>query len=60
MPDYRLYFYDDQYRIRFVMTLECADDQEAIQSAEKHRDGRALEVWCRTRLVKRFEADIPR
>ena len=55
MPDYRLYFLQDNH-IRHVVTITCEEDAEAIELVEKHRDGRAMELWERDRLVKRFDA----
>lgn len=55
MSDYRLYFLEDD-RIRHVVVLSCDTDEDAIAEVEKHPDGRAKELWCGARVVKRFEA----
>jgi hypothetical protein len=55
MQDYRLYFFDRYGHIANAVTLECADVAEAIQEAERCRDGRAMELWRRAELIRRFE-----
>jgi len=53
---YRLYFLDRQDHIRQAVSLECADDEEALASVEEHRDGRTVELWQGVRRVIRIEA----
>lgn len=57
MTHYRLYFLDPHDHIRHAVSLECADDAEALAAAESHRDGRTLELWEAVRCVVRLEAD---
>lgn len=54
MADYRLYFLDDLNHIRHAVEFECECDAEAIEAVEQHRDGRAMELWQRSRLVKKI------
>jgi hypothetical protein len=35
-------------------STECADDQEAIQAAQKAANGPDIELWERGRLIARF------
>lgn len=56
MPDYRLYFLDPDGKISRALELRCRDDDDAIQRAETHIDGRAMELWSLKRRVKEFEA----
>jgi hypothetical protein len=56
MPDYRLYFLDADGRIAHALELECRDDDSAIQLAETHVDGRAMELWSLKRRVRSFSA----
>jgi hypothetical protein len=58
MTDYRLYFLKDNH-IRRVVELECESDVEALGLAERHRGGDTMELWQRSRLVKRFEPQQP-
>jgi hypothetical protein len=60
MPDYRLYFLGPQGRIAHVLEMECSDDAHAIEQAESHADGRAMELWRRARMVKAFAAEARR
>lgn len=55
MAGYRLYFTDNQGHIGHAIELDCRDDAHAIEMTEQHRDGRAMELWQRDRLVRRFE-----
>ena len=57
MADYRLYFLDDQDLIRDVKALDCADDQEALQKAAEHVKSGRLELWRRSKLIRRFGRD---
>jgi hypothetical protein len=54
---YRIYFLDRKDHIRRALSVECADDAEAIKQLETHRDGRCLELWEGARRVVRIEAD---
>jgi hypothetical protein len=55
MPDYRLYFLDDAGHFRHVVEFECADDAQAVEVVEQHRDGRDMELWDRARFVRSFK-----
>lgn len=55
MADYRLYFLDGANHIRGVVEFECDDDGAAASRAEQHADGRRMELWNRSRFVRRFE-----
>jgi hypothetical protein len=57
MPDYRLYFLENNH-IRHFVELDCPSDETAVEAVAKHADGRAMELWQRHRLVKRFEQTI--
>jgi hypothetical protein len=56
VPDYRLYFLDLDNHIQSVLELDCRDDAHAAETAEGHRDRRAMELWLRDRMIQRFEA----
>ena len=56
MSSYRLYFLDNHGHIRSVESFECETEAEALQIAERHHQGQALELWNRARLVQKFEA----
>lgn len=57
MTDYRLYFLDETGHIREALELDCRDDDEAITLAEARREGGPIELWQRSRVVRRFPAD---
>lgn len=54
MPDYKLYFLSKSRRVEAREDLEAYDDAQAIAHAERHGDGRAMELWQDQRIVKRF------
>jgi hypothetical protein len=54
MMDYRLYFLDEHGHVSAAVELDCEDDAQAIRTAEKRGDGRAMELWQRARKVKAF------
>jgi hypothetical protein len=57
MPVYRLYTMSKDGHIAGPPTvIDCADDQESVQAAEKLADGHALEVWDSARFVVRIES----
>ena len=56
MTHYRLYLLDDGNHIRRAFDLDCADDDEAVKTAETYVDGHAVELWERTRKVARMPA----
>jgi len=55
MGDYRLYFLDAQGPIHRAVELQCDDDEDAVRRSAGHADGRAMELWQRARVVRRFE-----
>jgi len=54
---YRLFFFDAADHIRHWVALECEDDDAAARAAGEQADGRAMELWLRDRLVRRFPGD---
>jgi hypothetical protein len=57
MTYYRLYFFGGgNGPIANVRELETADDAAAIAAAERLRGMAAMELWCRGRKVRRWEA----
>jgi hypothetical protein len=54
VPDYRLYFLDDSKRIRNAVEFESASDNDADRFVLERSDGRAMELWSGTRLVRKF------
>lgn len=54
MAGYRLYFLDDNGRIRDAAEFECAADEHALAEAEQRHDGRAMELWSGARMVSRI------
>ena len=58
MRGYRLYFFNRDDHIREAVELICPDDEDALRAIDTHRDGRAMELWCGARLVKRYGAEI--
>lgn len=56
MPYYRLYYLNNAGSIRRAVELPCQNDDEAITQAGRHRDGQAMELWDRDRVVKTFPA----
>ena len=51
MAGYRLYFLDDNDRIRDAAEFECDGDAEALIQAQSRSDGRAMELWSGARVV---------
>lgn len=54
MAGYRLYFLDDNSRIRDAVEFECVADEDALAEAEQRHDGRAMELWSGARVVSRI------
>jgi hypothetical protein len=54
MVHYRAYHVDDHNRVFGTAILVCADDQSAIEHAERLVNGHDVEVWRRERLVVRL------
>lgn len=53
---YRLYYFNDNNRIFDFKETECDGDQAAMLFAHERRNGRAMELWNKERLVLRLEA----
>lgn len=58
MAGYRLYFLDDNGRIRDAAEFECGGDDEALARAETHQDGRAMELWSGARIVRKIAKPV--
>lgn len=56
MADYRLYFLDAANHIRRAVEFHCEDDAAATLRAHTEADGRCMELWSRSRFVRRFES----
>ena len=56
MPDYRLYFLDANGKVAHAVELQCPNDDNAIQLAETHADGRDMELWSLKRRIRTFQA----
>ncbi len=54
---YRLFFLDEQGRIKKSRSLECAHDEEAIKLAHGLADGRTLELYDGCRLVLKLSPE---
>lgn len=59
LPSYRLYCLDGAGKITTAEWLEAADDADATRQAQERKLGVASEVWDRSRLVARIEAEKP-
>lgn len=59
MAGYRLYFLDDNGRIRDAAEFECADDAEALTQALSRADGRDMELWSGARVVSKIDKRAP-
>ena len=56
MAYYRLYFMDPRSgHISAFESIDAEGDEAALAAAERHVGGRALELWCQGRKVRRFE-----
>jgi hypothetical protein len=54
MPEHRIYTVDSDGHFIDGKNFECANDQEAIQMAQKIVDGRGIELWERSRFITRL------
>jgi hypothetical protein len=54
---YRLYFLDGTGHITKSHEYIAEDDAAAVRIAEGWREGRTIELWCRARRVRRWDAD---
>jgi hypothetical protein len=60
MPYYRLYFISPRSGgIQRFEEVEAADDLDAVRLAGERLGQEPMELWCRARRVKRFEAAAP-
>ena len=57
MPGYRLYYMTPEGHIAGARELAFLGDAEAIEAVRcEFSDGRAMELWQRDRVVRKFEA----
>jgi hypothetical protein len=56
MAEYRLYFFDREGHIQHRVEFECETDAEALALVRQHGDGRPLELWRGTQLVREIAA----
>ena len=54
MAGYRLYFLDENGRIKDAAEFECDGDDDALIQADAHHDGRAMELWSGARVVRKI------
>ncbi len=54
MAGYRLYFLDDNGRIKDAAEFECDSDDEALIQADMRHDRRAMELWSGARVVRKI------
>ncbi len=59
MPMYRLYVLNKEHVARPPVIMDCADDDGAINEAEKYINGRVMETWNCARLVSRLGPNGP-
>jgi hypothetical protein len=59
MAGYRLYFLDDNGRIRDAHEFESEGDDDALTEAEARHDGRAMELWSGARVVRKIAKRPP-
>ena len=60
MPYYRLYFLElYSSHIEHVREFEADGDEAAIAQCEAWREGSPMELWARSRKVRRWEAAGP-
>jgi hypothetical protein len=53
MSDYRLYFLDDNNRIKSAIVIMCDGDKTAVRLAEERAGAHSrFELWQRARKVK--------
>jgi hypothetical protein len=54
--NYKVYVLDSAGRISSPFkTIECADDNEALEQAKRYLSGSAVEVWQHNKLIVRLE-----
>jgi hypothetical protein len=54
VPDYRVYFIGRDGHFLRAIDIQVASDQDAIARALELREGHEVEVWERTRSVRRL------
>jgi hypothetical protein len=60
MQEYRIFVIGRNGRITGPATiLECPDDQAAVDQAQQHLNGRAVEVWNGARMIVRLDPIHP-
>ena len=59
MAGYRLYFLDDNGRIRDADEFDCDGDDDALIQAHSRHDGRAMELWSGARVVRKIPRRSP-
>jgi hypothetical protein len=58
MPTYRMYRIDAAGHIpEPSKTIECDDEDHAVEQARQYVDGLAVELWEGARLIRRFESN---
>jgi hypothetical protein len=55
MPEYRVYVVGSDGHFFNAVPLECADDAEATEQAERLVDGHDIELWQRDRKIAMFK-----
>jgi hypothetical protein len=60
MPYYRLYFIDPDGAIESVEAFSAGDDAEAVRISHEAAPLRAVELWCRSRVVEALPARAAR
>jgi hypothetical protein len=55
MTEYSVYIIGSDGLFYSAVPLECADDAEAMNQAERLADGHDVELWQRARKIARFE-----
>ena len=55
MPSYELRFLGPDNRPLTTSTIECGSDSEAFETARKHVEGQAVELWEGDRFIATLE-----
>ena len=55
MVYYRAYVVGSEGRFQIAHSLDCKDDEEAIEAAKQYVDGHDVEVWHQNRRIIRLE-----
>jgi hypothetical protein len=55
MQHYRLYHLSQTGRIVSAQDLQCQDDLDALQTAEREREHHSVELWQDIRLLARLK-----